>query len=133
MELLSIFLSTKFLGLELFDKGDTLELAIRFAFNFFFLFVLIRYIYYSTTRRKDFLVTFMLLSTIVFLLLFLLNSVKLQVGLALGLFAIFGILRYRTRQIPIREMTYLFLVIGLSVIMLWQIKKSVIPNYCFQT
>ena len=116
MELLSIFLSTKFLGLELFDKGDTLELAIRFAFNFFFLFVLIRYIYYSTTRRKDFLVTFMLLSTIVFLLLFLLNSVKLQVGLALGLFAIFGILRYRTRQIPIREMTYLFLVIGLSVI-----------------
>ena len=58
----------------------------------------------------------MLLSTIVFLLLFLLSSVKLQVGLALGLFAIFGILRYRTRQIPIREMTYLFLVIGLSVI-----------------
>jgi len=58
----------------------------------------------------------MLLSTIVFLLLFLLESVKLQIGFALGLFAIFGILRYRTTQISIREMTYMFIVIGLSAI-----------------
>jgi len=116
MELLSIFLSTKFLGIEILDKSDTIELIFRFAFNFLFLFILIRYIYYTTTRRKDFLVTYMLLSTIVFLLLFLLDSVKLQIGFALGLFAIFGILRYRTTQISIREMTYMFIVIGLSAI-----------------
>jgi len=116
MELLNVLLTIKFFGLRIIDTQDTLELILRFIFNFFFLFILIRYIYYTTTRRKDFLVTYMLLSTIVFLLLFLLDSVKLQVGFALGLFAIFGILRYRTSQIPIREMTYLFLVIGLSVI-----------------
>ena len=116
MELLNVLLNVKFFGLRIIDPQDTLELILRFVFNLFFLFVLIRYIYYTTTRRKDFLVTYMLLSTIVFLLLFLLESVKLQVGVALGLFAIFGILRYRTSQIPIREMTYLFLVIGLSVI-----------------
>ncbi len=116
MELLNVLLGVKFLGLRIIDTQDTLELILRFVFNFFFLFILIRYIYYTTTRRKDFLVTYILLSTIVFLLLFLLDSVKLQVGFALGLFAIFGILRYRTSQIPIREMTYLFLVIGLSVI-----------------
>ena len=55
-------------------------------------------------------------STTVFLLIFLLGSEKLQIGLALGLFAIFGIIRYRTDTVPIREMTYLFLIIGLSVI-----------------
>jgi hypothetical protein len=57
-----------------------------------------------------------MISITVFLLCFLLESVKLQLGFALGLFAIFGILRYRTNPIPIREMTYLFMVIGISVI-----------------
>ncbi len=116
MELLNVLLFTKFLGLELFNIVDTLTLIVRFLFNFVFIFILIRYIYYTTTQRKDFLITFMLLSTIVFLLLFLLESVKLQIGFALGLFAIFGVLRYRTSQISIREMTYMFIVIGLSAI-----------------
>ena len=49
-------------------------------------------------------------------MVFLLENIKIELGFALGLFAIFGIIRYRTRQIPIREMTYLFLVIGISVI-----------------
>jgi len=62
------------------------------------------------------LFTYILISLIVFFICFLLSNVKLQIGFALGLFAIFGILRYRTSQIPIREMTYLFLVIGISVI-----------------
>ncbi|NCD41406.1 MAG: DUF4956 domain-containing protein, partial [Bacteroidia bacterium] len=56
------------------------------------------------------------ISMIVFLICFLLESVKLELGFALGLFAIFGILRYRTETIPIKEMTYLFVVIGISVI-----------------
>jgi hypothetical protein len=78
--------------------------------------ILVRWLYYSTARRKDYLFTYILISTIVFLLCFLLESVKLQIGFALGLFAIFGIIRYRTSTMPIKEMTYLFMVIGISVI-----------------
>jgi len=78
--------------------------------------ILVRWLYYSTTRRKDYLFTYILISSVVFLLCYLLESVKLQIGFALGLFAIFGIIRYRTNAIPIREMTYLFLIIGVSVV-----------------
>ena len=78
--------------------------------------VIIRYFYYTKTHRKDYLFTYILISATVFLLCFLLDNVKLQLGFALGLFAIFGIIRYRTDTIPIKEMTYLFVVIGLSVI-----------------
>ncbi len=106
----------RFMGMDLFNLKDFTDLLIRFAFNAIVLFILIRFIYYSVTRRKDYLFTFYLLGTVVFLICYLLSSVKLQLGFALGLFAIFGILRYRTVQIPIREMSYLFAVIGLSVI-----------------
>ena len=78
--------------------------------------VLVRVLYYQTSKRKDYLFTFLLISTTVFLLCFLLESVKLELGFALGLFAIFGIIRYRTMQIPIKEMTYLFILIGIAVI-----------------
>ena len=74
------------------------------------------WLYYGKSKRRDYVFTFTLISTTVFLLIFLLGSEKLQIGLALGLFAIFGIIRYRTDTVPIREMTYLFLIIGLSVI-----------------
>ncbi|MBE0673165.1 MAG: DUF4956 domain-containing protein, partial [Bacteroidales bacterium] len=63
-----------------------------------------------------YLFTYMMFSTVIFLLCFLLESVKLELGFALGLFAIFGIIRYRTTTIPIKEMTYLFVIIGVSVI-----------------
>jgi len=76
----------------------------------------VRWLYYSTTKRKDYLFTYILISTLIFLLCYLLASVKLQIGFALGLFAIFGIIRYRTSSIPIKEMTYLFLTIGVSII-----------------
>ena len=56
-----------------------------------------------------------MISITVFLLCFLLENVKLQLGFALGLFAIFGIIRYRTDPIPIKEMTYLFIVLGISI------------------
>jgi hypothetical protein len=106
----------KFMGMNLVDFSDLTDLLIRFLFNALVLFVLIRFIYYVISRRKDYLFTFYLLGTMVFLICYLLSSVKLQLGFALGLFAIFGILRYRTVQVPIREMSYLFAVIGLSVI-----------------
>ena len=102
--------------LQFFDFPSFLELLLRFTLNFVVILVLVRWFYYSTTKRKDYLFTYILISTLIFLLCYLLASVKLQIGFALGLFAIFGIIRYRTASIPIKEMTYLFLIIGVSII-----------------
>ena len=117
MELLLILLdSIEFLGTPLFDSEDFLKLIIKTVFNLIIITVIIRYIYYPVTKNKDYLFTYFLISMTVFLLCVLLDSVKLQLGFALGLFAIFGIIRYRTDPIAIKEMTYLFLVIGISVV-----------------
>ncbi len=78
--------------------------------------LVIRYIYYPVTRRKDFFFTFVLMSIVVFLLVYLLGDAQIEMGFAFGMFAIFGIIRYRTNPIPTKEMTYLFVVIGISVI-----------------
>ncbi|MCQ2605191.1 MAG: DUF4956 domain-containing protein [Bacteroidales bacterium] len=106
----------EFFGIALIDAPSFAELIIRFVFNFLIIFIIGRCLYYPATKRRDFLFTYILISSIVFLLCFLLGNVKIQVGFALGLFAIFGIIRYRTELMPIKEMTYLFLVIGVSVI-----------------
>jgi len=103
-------------GIDLINLPDFLELVLRFSLNTAVIVILVRWLYYSTVKRKDYLFTYILIASVVFLLCFLLESVKLQIGFALGLFAIFGIIRYRTDAIPIKEMTYLFLVIGISVI-----------------
>ena len=99
-----------------FSLSGMPELFLRFGINIIVIILLVRWLYYSTTRRKDYLFTYILISSVVFLLCYLLESVSLQIGFALGLFAIFGIIRYRTNPMPIKEMTYLFLVIGISVI-----------------
>ena len=118
MELLSILLSSgiEFLGTPLFDAEDFWKMIVKTVFNLIIITVIVRYIYYPVTKNKDYLFTYFLISLTVFLLCILLDSVKLQLGFALGLFAIFGIIRYRTDPIPIKEMTYLFLVIGISVV-----------------
>ena len=118
MELLLILLEggMEFLGTPLWDSEDFLKLLIKGAFNLGIVILIVRYIYYPVTKNKDYLFTYLLISLTVFLLCILLDSVKLQLGFALGLFAIFGIIRYRTDPIPIKEMTYLFLVIGISVV-----------------
>ncbi|HAM11070.1 MAG: hypothetical protein A2X05_01050 [Bacteroidetes bacterium GWE2_41_25] len=103
-------------SIKLVDLTNLLELVIRFSLNLIVILILVRWLYFSTTRRKDYLFTYILISSIVFLLCFHLENVILQIGFALGLFAIFGIIRYRTDAIPIKEMTYLFLTIGISVI-----------------
>lgn len=109
-------MNVEIFGMDLIDVDDFLKLLFRFTINTVMIVVLVRYLYYQTTKRKDYLFTYFLISFIVFLLCYLLENVKLELGFALGLFAIFGIIRYRTRQIEIREMTYLFMVIGVSVI-----------------
>tara|TARA_B100000902_G_C27300789_1_gene912689 strand:+ start:15 stop:659 length:645 start_codon:yes stop_codon:yes gene_type:complete len=118
MELLSILLSAglEFLGTPVFDSEDFWKMVTKTIFNLMVITVIVRYIYYPITKNKDYLFTYFLISLTVFLLCVLLDSVKLQLGFALGLFAIFGIIRYRTDPIPIKEMTYLFLVIGISVV-----------------
>jgi len=93
-----------------------LDLLIRFIFNFAVTLLIARYIYYRKTRRKDYLFTFLLINTMVFLLAYLLSDVELKLGFAFGLFALFGILRYRTNPVRIKEMTYLFVLIGIAVI-----------------
>jgi hypothetical protein len=103
-------------GIEFFNLAGFLELILRFALNMAVILILVRWLYYSTTKRKDYLFTYILISSLIFLLCYLLAGVKLQIGFALGLFAIFGIIRYRTSSIPIKEMTYLFLIIGVSII-----------------
>jgi hypothetical protein len=105
-----------FAGIEIINVQKFLELLFRFVLNLGVVLVLVRWLYYSKTKRKDYLFTYILISSLVFLLSYLLESVSLQIGFALGLFAIFGIIRYRTNAIPIKEMTYLFLIIGISVI-----------------
>ena len=104
------------LGLDIIHLPDFYELLLRFSLNIIIVGAIVRGLYYPLTRRKDYLFTFLLISTIIFLLCILLESVKLQLGFAFGLFAIFGILRYRTNAIPIKEMTYLFVIIGISVV-----------------
>lgn len=105
----------EFLDIPLFDD-DLYKMLFRFGINLFFLTLIIRFLYYKSARRKDYLFTYYMISTIVFFLCFTLKKYELDLGMALGLFAIFGIIRYRTDAIEIKEMTYLFVVIGVSVI-----------------
>lgn len=100
----------------LLDTADFWQLLLRFAFNMIITGCIIHLLYYPKSRRRDYYFTFMLISLSIFFLIFLLGSVKLKIGFALGLFAIFGIIRYRTESMPVREMTYLFVIIALSVI-----------------
>ena len=105
----------KNLGVQLFSE-DAYILLLRLLVNMTFLTILIRYLYYPKTKRKDYLFTYYLIGTITFFLCFGLKKLDIDTGMGLGLFAIFGIIRYRTDAIEIKEMTYLFLIIGVSVV-----------------
>lgn len=105
----------EFLDIPLFDD-DFYKMIFRFVLNFSFLTVIIRFIYYPDSKRKDYVFTYYLISLIVFFLCFTLKKYEMDIGMALGLFAIFGIIRYRTNPVDIKEMTYLFVVIGVSII-----------------
>lgn len=107
--------------LELFDTpmvdaASMGQLLLHLAINLIFCGFIIHKLYYPKSKRRDYYFTFALISLSIFFMIFLLGSVKIKVGFALGLFAIFGIIRYRTEQMPVREMTYLFILIAVSVI-----------------
>ena len=103
-------------GIDFFDLEDFSKLLFKFGINFIFLIIIVRLIYYRVKDDKDYVFTYIMFNILTFFICFLLRKVPMQMGFALGLFAVFGILRYRTEAIPIRQMTYLFIVIGISMI-----------------
>mgnify|MGYP000848107185 FL=1 len=101
-------------GIPFFDD-DFFKMVIKLFINVIFLTGIIKFTYYKYSKNKEYLFTFYLIGIVVFFLCFTLKKYELDLGMALGLFAIFGILRYRTTPIDVKEMTYLFVVIGISV------------------
>jgi len=105
------------MSLESLVAGHTLSgVMVRFFTNLLVLFILIRIIYYKYSKKEEYLFSFFMMGIIIFLLVSLLETVEIQLGMALGLFAIFAILRFRTVNYTVKDMTYIFTVIGISVI-----------------
>lgn len=105
----------EFLEVPVFDD-DIFKLLVRFAINVFFLSLIVRFAIYPGQREREFAFTAVMMNVTVFFICFSLKKLDLGIGMALGLFAIFGVLRYRTDTIRVKEMTYLFIVIGIAVI-----------------
>lgn len=102
-------------GIPIFDD-DFYKMLFRFILNMAFITIIIRSFYRRSSKNKTYLFTYYMIAIIVFFLCFTLKKFELDLGMALGLFAIFGIIRYRTDPMEINDMTYLFIVIGISVI-----------------
>ena len=111
-----LLLRIPILGSKLIDLDDFFEMILRFIINFSVVFMLVRVIYFPIHKRKDYLVTFFLINILIFFVCIVMKDVKMNMAFAFGLFAIFGILKYRTEQLPIKEMTYLFMVIAIAVL-----------------
>lgn len=94
---------------------ELINLIVGAGLNLLVALVIVRFVYYPGTHNRSYVFTFLAFNTVIFFVLGLLTSVSLSVGVGFGLFAIFSVLRYRTEEIPIREMTYLFVIIALPV------------------
>ena len=101
---------------QMTTSQSLIELAVRFCLNLLVCWIIVRFFYYPKSRRRDYFFTFMIFSTAMLMLLFMMGNAEVGVGLTLGLFAIFGVIRYRTETVPIREMTYLFVIIALAAV-----------------
>ena len=101
---------------QILDLADFLPMLWRFVFNTAAVWLITHWLYFPKSRRREYYFTFMLIGISVFFLINLLGGAKIKIEFALGLFAIFGIIRYRTESMPVREMTYLFMIIAMSVI-----------------
>ncbi len=89
---------------------------LNFGFNFVVALLIVRFIYYPSTHNKRYVFTFLAFNTIIYFVLSMMAKIEMGIGVGFGLFAIFSILRYRTDPIPIREMTYLFIIAALPLI-----------------
>lgn len=92
------------------------NLVLRFAFNLLIATIIIRKIYYRDPSNNDFVFTYFMFNSLIFFFAYLLSNIDINMGFGFGMFAVFAILRYRTDPIPIKEMTYLFIVITIGVI-----------------
>jgi hypothetical protein len=120
---LTIFLDvTKIFGIKLFDP-DFYELIIRLGLNLLVAYSIIHFIYQPTRKDSEYLFTFMVFNPLIFFVCHLFSKVDLSIGFAFGLFAVFSILKYRTTQIQVKEMTYMFIVISVAVINALATKK----------
>lgn len=107
----------KFLGFEkIFDANDTSQLLFRLALECVFAYIVINRVFCRRYQNFDHVFTLWLFSIVTFSIAFLLRKVPMELGFALGLFAVFGVLRYRTESIGVKDLTYLFVVIGLALI-----------------
>jgi len=102
------------------STAELIKILSKFSFRFLIdivsVFILIRLVYYRVYKRSDLFFTFFIFNVVIFLICFLLNKVELSMGAAFGLFAVFSMLRYRTEDISIKDMSYLFLVIAIGLI-----------------
>jgi hypothetical protein len=95
--------------------SDFVSFILSFGFNFLVVILIVRLIYYPSTPNKRYVFTFLAFNTVIFFVLSFMTNAEIGVGVGFGLFAIFSILRYRTDPIPIREMTYLFIIAALPI------------------
>lgn len=123
-------MTTKIFGMRLFHE-DLYELLFKFGLDAIVLFILIRMIYYPIHRKKENLFTYIIFNTLIFFLCILMNNVKLSMGFGFGLFAVFSIIRYRTEQLTVKDMTYLFTVITVAVINALVSKKVSVAELLF--
>ncbi|MCS6979387.1 MAG: DUF4956 domain-containing protein [Flavobacteriales bacterium] len=102
--------------IRLLDLPTLQETVFKFIINFSAAFILAKFLYYRLHKKREYFFTFLLFNVLIFFVCLLLNSVKIKMGFAFGLFALFGLLRYRTGSLPLKEMTYLFAVIVIAVV-----------------
>jgi len=101
---------------NIFTDPETSYIGLRFLTNFIVITVLVMFIYMPQKKNREYGFTFMLFNLLIFFVCYLMLRVEISIGFAFGLFAMFGILRYRTSTIPIKEMTYLFTAITLALV-----------------
>lgn len=112
------------------DPAGLLKMCSTFILNLFVVWIIVHFFYYPKAHRRDYYFTFVLLSSSIFMMIYLMDGSKMEIGAALGLFAVFGIIRYRTESVPIREMTYLFFLVALSVVNGTTSQMSVVEEVC---
>ena len=96
--------------------GSIKDLLLHFLLNLLISWIIVQFFYFRKGGQRNYYFTFLIFSSAMFLLLYVMNNLSLQIGFTLGLFAIFGMIRYRTETVPVREMTYLFIIIAISII-----------------
>lgn len=108
--------------------NNLVAFLLNFVFNFAVAVVIVRFIYYPTTQNKPYVFTFLAFNTVIYFVLSFMTSIEIGVGVGFGLFAIFSILRYRTETMPIREMTYLFIISALPVMNAAAANANILPQ-----